>query len=165
VKLSFLTITTTRFARSNASKSLAGHEVRIWNDLSSRCRCAGRAAADTEALVLIRERTEIRAPPAPRSTSQAHSSAAVYPHTTSTLAGARRRVSSSQHPGTPSHAARGAYLGAGACGDAQVPQQMSALKGEWQIGVGNRPARRDAGNLRLRQDRGASSAGYGKAFG
>ncbi len=48
----------------------------------------------------------------------------------------------------------------------QVPQQMAALKaGKWQIGVWLRTARQDAGHLRLRPDRRASSRGYGKAFG
>src|SRR6516164_1610129 len=86
---------------------LVGHEVTVWTDhvqdddvLASRLR-------DTEALVLIRERTKIREPllarlPKLRLISQR----SVYPHID--IAACTRLgivVSSSQHPGTPSWAA------------------------------------------------------------
>ncbi|MEJ0047565.1 MAG: hypothetical protein WDN04_16655 [Rhodospirillales bacterium] len=43
-------------------KKLAGHKVTIWNDHVQEVDALARRLADTEALVLIRERTEIRAP-------------------------------------------------------------------------------------------------------
>ena len=41
---------------------LAGHEVEIWNDHVQDAGALAARLRDTEALVLIRERTEIRAP-------------------------------------------------------------------------------------------------------
>jgi hypothetical protein len=41
---------------------VAGHEVKIWNDHTKDTDELARRLADTEALVLIRERTPIRAP-------------------------------------------------------------------------------------------------------
>ena len=41
---------------------LAGHDVEIWNDHVQDVDTLGRRLKDTEALVLIRERTQIRAP-------------------------------------------------------------------------------------------------------
>jgi D-3-phosphoglycerate dehydrogenase len=43
-------------------KKLGGHEVRIWNDHVQDVDALGERLRETEALVLIRERTEIRAP-------------------------------------------------------------------------------------------------------
>ena len=111
---------------------------------------------DTEALVLIRERTQIRAPLLERLTSSSSSaSAACIRTSTSTRArGAGVIVSSNQHPGTPSYAAAELTWGLMLAAMRQIPQQMAALKsGRWQIGVGDTPAREDAGDLRLRQDR------------
>src|SRR5690242_543343 len=86
---------------------LAGHEVTIYNDhVQDVDRLAARLA-ETEALVLIRERTQIRAPllerlPKLRLISQR----SVYPHIdidACTRLGII--VSSSQHAGAPSYAA------------------------------------------------------------
>jgi D-3-phosphoglycerate dehydrogenase / 2-oxoglutarate reductase len=43
-------------------KKVAGHEVKIWNDHVQDVDALAERLRDTEALVLIRERTEIRAP-------------------------------------------------------------------------------------------------------
>src|SRR5262245_32773653 len=85
---------------------LAGHEVRIWNDHIQDVHRLADRLKDTEALVLIRERTQIRTPllerlPKLRLISQR----SVYPHIdvdTCTRLGIV--VSSNQHPGTPSYA-------------------------------------------------------------
>jgi D-3-phosphoglycerate dehydrogenase len=45
-----------------AFAKLAGHRVSIWNDHVQDTDALAARLADTEALVLIRERTEIRAP-------------------------------------------------------------------------------------------------------
>ena len=94
---------------------------------------------DTEALVLIRERTKIRAPllerlPKLRLISQR----SVYPHIdidACTRLGIV--VSSDMHAGTPSYATAELTWGLILAAMRQIPQQMAALKaGRWQIGVG-----------------------------
>ena len=83
---------------------LAGHDVTIWNDHVQDVDKLAERLADTEALVLIRERTQIRTAllerlPKLRLISQR----SVFPHIdieTCTRLGIV--VSSSQHPGTPS---------------------------------------------------------------
>src|SRR5437879_6693494 len=60
---------------------LSGHDVEVWNDHVQDADALAERLRDTEALVLIRERTEIRAPllerlPALRLISQR----SVYPH-------------------------------------------------------------------------------------
>ena len=87
-------------------EKLKGHEVRIWNDHLQDTDALAERLKDTEALVLIRERTKITAPllerlPKLRLISQR----SVYPHIdidACTRLGIV--VSSSQHPGTPSYA-------------------------------------------------------------
>src|SRR5271154_4261844 len=83
---------------------LAGHDVTIWNDHVQDVDMLAQRLRDTEALVLIRERTQIREPllerlPKLRLISQR----SVYPHID---VDARTRLgiilSSSQHPGAPS---------------------------------------------------------------
>ena len=46
----------------DAFKKLAGHKVTIWNDHTDDLDVLAGRLKDTEALVLIRERTPIRAP-------------------------------------------------------------------------------------------------------
>ena len=83
---------------------LAGHDVTIWNNHVQDVDALAERLRDTEALVLIRERTKIQAPlierlPHLRLISQR----SVYPHIdidACTRCGVI--VSSSQHPGTPS---------------------------------------------------------------
>ena len=86
---------------------LAGFQVTIWNDHVQDVEVLADRLRDTEVLVLIRERTAIRAAllerlPKLRLISQR----SVYPHID--VAACTRLgviVSSSQHPGTPSYAA------------------------------------------------------------
>jgi D-3-phosphoglycerate dehydrogenase len=122
---------------------------------------------DTEALVLIRERTEIRAPLLQRLDKlRLISQRSVYPHID--IEACTRRgvvVSSSQHPGTPSYAAAELTWALVLAAMRQVPQQMSALKaGKWQIGVGNSLHGRTLGIYGYGRI-GSVVAGYGKAFG
>ena len=85
---------------------LKGLDVTIWNDHAQDVDTLAQRLADTEVLVLIRERTQIRTPllerlPKLRLISQR----SVYPHIdveTCTRLGII--LSSSQHPGTPSRA-------------------------------------------------------------
>src|SRR5215470_15663656 len=86
--------------------TLRGHEVRIWNDHVQETGALAERLSDTEALVLIRERSQIRAPllerlPKLRLISQR----SVYPHIdidACTRLGII--VSSDMHAGTPSYA-------------------------------------------------------------
>src|SRR5262245_50635135 len=85
---------------------LAGHEVAIWNDHVQDVDKLATRLKDTQALVLIRERTQIRAPLLERLPNlKLISQRSVYPHID--IAACTRLgiiVSSSQHPGTPSYA-------------------------------------------------------------
>jgi D-3-phosphoglycerate dehydrogenase len=146
---------------------LAGHEVTIWNDHVQDVDTLAGRLADTEALVLIRERTQIRAPllerlPKLRLISQR----SVYPHIdvdACTKLGII--VSSSQHPGTPSYATAELTWGLVLAAMRQIPQQMAALKaGNWQIGVGHSLRDKTLGIYGYGRI-GSVVAGYGKAFG
>jgi D-3-phosphoglycerate dehydrogenase len=87
-------------------KMLDGHDVTIWNDHVQDVDALAERLADTEALVLIRERTKIRTPLLERLPNlKLISQRSVYPHIdidTCTRRGVI--VSSSQHMDTPSHA-------------------------------------------------------------
>lgn len=148
-------------------KKLSGHEIEIWNDHVQDVDSLARRLRDTEALVLIRERTEIRAPLLHRLDKlRLISQRSVYPHIdveACTRLGVI--VSSSQHPGTPSYAAAELTWGLILAAMRQIPQQMSALKaGKWQIGVGNSLRGRTLGIYGYGRI-GSVVAGYGKAFG
>lgn len=148
-------------------KKLSGHEVRVWNDHVQELEVLARRLQDAEALVLIRERTEIRAPLLERlGKLRLISQRSVYPHID--VDACTRRgviVSSSQHAGTPSYAAAELTWALVLAAMRQVPQQMSALKaGKWQIGVGNTLRGRTLGIYGYGRI-GAVVAGYGGAFG
>jgi D-3-phosphoglycerate dehydrogenase / 2-oxoglutarate reductase len=146
---------------------LAGHEVTVWNDHVQELEALAARLKDAEALVLIRERTQIRAPllerlPKLRLISQR----SVYPHVD--LEACTRLgvlLCSSQHPGTPSFAAAELTWGLVLAAERAIPQQMAALKaGRWQIGVGNSLRGRTLGIFGYGRI-GRAVAGYGKAFG
>src|SRR5918992_1505954 len=109
---------------------LAGHDVTVWNDHVEDTDALAARLADTEALVLIRERTPIRTPllerlPKLRLISQR----SVYPHIdvdTCTRLGIV--VSSSQHPGTPSYATAELSWALILAAVRQLPQQMASLR-------------------------------------
>ncbi|MBU2531813.1 MAG: D-2-hydroxyacid dehydrogenase family protein [Alphaproteobacteria bacterium] len=118
---------------------LDGHEVTIWNDhLQDVDRLAERLA-ETEALVLIRERTKIRTPLLERlGKLKLISQRSVYPHIdidTCTKLGIV--VSSDLHMGSPSYATAELTFGLVLAAMREIPQQMASMKaGGWQIGVG-----------------------------
>ncbi len=121
-------------------RKLDGHDVTIWNDHVQDTDALAERLADTEALVLIRERTHIRAPLLDRlPTLKLISQRSVYPHID--IEDCTRLgiiVSSSQHPGTPSYATAELTWGLILAAMRQIPQQMASMRrGEWQIGVGN----------------------------
>jgi len=146
---------------------LAGHEVEIWNDHVQDAGALAARLRDTEALVLIRERTEIRAPLIERlGKLRLISQRSVYPHID--VEACTRRgivVSSGQHPGTPSYAAAELTWGLALAAMRQIPQQMASLKaGRWQIGVGRSLRGKTLGIYGYGRI-GREVAGYGKAFG
>jgi len=118
---------------------LNGHDVTIWNDHLQDVDGLVDRLEETEALVLIRERTNIRTPllerlPKLRLISQR----SVYPHidiNTCTRLGII--VSSNQHADTPSHATAELTWGLVLTALREIPQQMASLKaGNWQTNVG-----------------------------
>ena len=148
-------------------KKLSGHEITIWNDHVQDVDALETRFRDAEALVLIRERTEIRAPllqrlPKLRLISQR----SVYPHIDIEACTALGIiVSSSQHPGTPSYAAAELTWGLILAAMRAIPQQMAALKaGTWQVGVGSSLRGKTLGIYGYGRI-GSVVAGYGKASG
>jgi D-3-phosphoglycerate dehydrogenase len=146
---------------------LAGHDVTIWNDHVQDVDALAKRLRDTQVLVLIRERTAIRAAllerlPKLRLISQR----SVYPHID--LEACTRLgviVSSDQHAGTPSYATAELTWGLVIAAMRQLPQQMSSLKaGGWQIGVGSSLRGKLLGIYGYGRI-GAVVAGYGRAFG
>jgi len=146
---------------------LAGHDVTIHTDHVQDTDALAARLRDTEALVLIRERTKIRTPllerlPALRLISQR----SVYPHIdieTCTRLGII--VSSSQHADTPSYATAELAFGLILAAMRQIPQQMAALQtGRWQIGVGHTLRHKTLG-IHGYGRIGSVVAGYGRAFG
>jgi D-3-phosphoglycerate dehydrogenase len=121
-------------------RELAGNDVTIWNDHVQDLEALAQRLADTEALVLIRERTQIRAPLVERLPKlRLISQRSVYPHID--IDACTRRgiiVSSNQHSDTPSYAAAELTWGLVLAAMRQIPQQVAALKrGVWQTGVGS----------------------------
>src|ERR671937_3293672 len=113
---------------------LAGHEVEVWNDHLQDVDALAERLRETEALVLIRERTEIREPllrrlPKLRLISQR----SVYPHIdveACTELGVI--LSSSMHAGTPSYAAAELTWALVLAAMRGLPRQIAALKaGTW----------------------------------
>ena len=148
-------------------KKLQHHDVKIWTDhVQDVDRLAARLE-ETEALVLIRERTEIRAPLLRRLNSlRLISQRSVYPHIDIDACTERGViVSSDQHPGTPSYAAAELTWGLLLAAARQIPQQMRSLRaGTWQIGVGHTLRGKTLG-IHGYGRIGQAVAGYGKAFG
>jgi D-3-phosphoglycerate dehydrogenase / 2-oxoglutarate reductase len=148
-------------------RKLEDHEVAIWNDHVQDIDVLAERLKDTEALVLIRERTQIREPLLERLDAlRLISQRSVYPHID--IEACTRRgviVSSDQHAGSPSYAAAELTWGLIIAAMRQIPQQMNALRaGTWQIGVGNSLRGKTLGIYGYGRI-GATVAGYGKAFG
>jgi D-3-phosphoglycerate dehydrogenase / 2-oxoglutarate reductase len=146
---------------------LSGHDVGVWNDHVQDVDALAERLRETEALVLIRERTEIRAPllrrlPKLRLISQR----SVYPHIdvdACTELGVV--VSSSMHPGTPSYATAELTWALVLAAVRQLPRQVAALEaGTWQIGVGHTLRGKTLGVYGYGRI-GEVVAGYGRAFG
>jgi D-3-phosphoglycerate dehydrogenase / 2-oxoglutarate reductase len=148
-------------------EKLARHEVTVFTDHVQDVDALADRLHDTEALVLIRERTEIRQPllqrlPHLRLISQR----SVYPHidveacTTLGIV-----VSSDMHAGTPSFAAAELTWGLVLAAMRQIPQQVTSMKaGAWQSGVGRTLRSKRLGIYGYGRI-GKVIAQYGQAFG
>jgi D-3-phosphoglycerate dehydrogenase / 2-oxoglutarate reductase len=119
---------------------LAPYRVEVFNDHVDAIDNLAARLADTDVLVLIRERTAIGAALLERLPKlKLISQRSVYPHID--IAACTRLgiiVSSSQHPGEPSYSTAELTLGLILAAMRQIPQQMASLKaGGWQMSVGH----------------------------
>jgi D-3-phosphoglycerate dehydrogenase / 2-oxoglutarate reductase len=146
---------------------LAPFDVTIWNDHVQDVDVLAERLADSEVLVLIRERTKIEAPllarlPRLRLISQR----SVYPHID--IDACTRNgviVSSNLHTDTPSYATAELTWGLVLAAMRQIPAQVAALRrGAWQIGVGETLRGKTLGIYGYGRI-GKVVAGYGNAFG
>jgi D-3-phosphoglycerate dehydrogenase / 2-oxoglutarate reductase len=148
-------------------RKLDGHDVTVWNDHVQDTDKLAERLHDTEALVLFRERTQIRAPLLERMLKlKLISQRSVYPHI-DVDACTRLGIilSSSQHAGTPCTAAAELTWGLILDSLRLIPQHVGALKtGKWQIGIGQTLRGKTLGIYGYGRI-GSVVAGYGRAFG
>jgi D-3-phosphoglycerate dehydrogenase len=146
---------------------LDDHDVTAWTDHIEDVDELARRLADTEALVLIRERTEIRAPlleqlPKLKLISQR----SVYPHIDiATCTDLGIVVSSDLHQGSASYATAELTWGLIIAGMRRIPQQVASMKaGHWQDGVGHSLRDKTLGIYGYGRI-GKVVSDYGRAFG
>jgi D-3-phosphoglycerate dehydrogenase len=146
---------------------LAGHEVTVWTDHVQDVDELADRLGDAETLVLIRERTKVRAPllerlPKLRLISQR----SVYPHIdidACTRLGIV--VSSDMHASTPSYSTAELTWALVLAGIRLIPQQVASMKaGRWQTAMGRTLLFKRLGIFGYGRI-GKVVAGYGKAFG
>jgi len=148
-------------------RKLDGHQVDIWTDHVQKTGALAERLKDTEVLVLIRERTEIRAPLLERLDKlRLISQRSVYPHidiAACTRAGVI--VSSGLHADTPSYATAELTWALILAAMRQLPQQMRSLRaGTWQMGIGHTLRGKTLG-IHGYGRIGRTVASYGEAFG
>jgi D-3-phosphoglycerate dehydrogenase / 2-oxoglutarate reductase len=148
-------------------EKLAGHDVTVFTDHVQDTETLARRLAEIEALVLIRERTQIRSPllerlPRLRLISQR----SVYPHIdVEACTSLGIVVSSNQHAGTPSYAAAELTWALVLAAMRQLPEQVRSLRaGHWQTGVGRSLRGKTLGIYGYGRI-GTVVAAYGRAFG
>jgi len=146
---------------------LAGHDVTIHNDHVQDTGALAQRLRDTEALVLFRERTQIRTPLLERLEKlRLISQRSVWPHIdidTCTQRGVL--VCSSMHADTPSYATAELTWGLVLAAMRGIPRQAAALKaGQWQVGLGTTLRGKTLGIYGFGRI-GHVVAEYGRAFG
>ena len=146
---------------------LDGHEVTVWNDHVDDVGELAERLADTEVLVLIRERTRITADLLERLPQLLLiSQRSVFPHIdvdACTRLGIV--VSSDLHAGSPSVSTAELTWGLVLAAMRRIPQQMTSLRsGHWQESVGHTLAGRTLGLFGYGRIAEVVS-GYGRAFG
>jgi D-3-phosphoglycerate dehydrogenase len=146
---------------------LHGHEVTIWNDHTEDIDVLAQRLKDTDALVLIRERTRIRRELLERLPGlKLISQRSVYPHID--IAACTDHgvlVCSDMHADTPSYAAAELTWALVLAAARDLPRQVESMRrGEWQCGVGHTLRGKTLGIHgygRIARE----VAGYAKAFG
>ena len=151
----------------DAFSKLDGHSVTVWTDHVQDIDALASRLEDVEALVLIRERTQIQAPLLERLPNlRVISQRSVYPHIdidACTRLGVI--VSSDMHAGTPSFATAELTWGLVLAAMRMIPQQVASMKaGRWQTAVGRTLLFKKLGIYGYGRI-GKVVAGYGKAFG
>lgn len=144
---------------------LAGHEVRVWHDCVRDIDVLAERMKDTEALVLLRERTQLRAPLLARLPRlRLITLNGPYPHIDLDACTKRGIVVCSEHART-SFATAELTWGLVIAAMRHIPDQMARLKrGEWQSRVGRGLRGRTLGVYGYGRI-GKQVAGFGKAFG
>jgi D-3-phosphoglycerate dehydrogenase / 2-oxoglutarate reductase len=145
---------------------LKDHNVTVWNDHVQDEDQLAKRLHDTEVLVLIRERTHIRAPLLERLANlKLISQRSVYPHIDvddCTRLGIM--LCSGQHAGTPSFATAEMTWGLILASRRQIPQQLASMRaGNWQGAMG-RSLRGGTLGIFGYGRIGRAVAEYGKAF-
>jgi len=149
-------------------KKVADQDVTIWKDHTKDVDTLAARLKDTEVLVLLRERTPIRAPLLDRlDRLKMITQVGVVPHID--VPACTRRgviVSSSQMPGRPSYATAELTWGLVIAAVRRIPQEMMAMRaGKWQAyPIGNGLRGKTLGILGYGKI-GAVVLGYGRAFG
>ena len=148
-------------------RKLDGHQVDIWTDHVQKTDTLAERLKDTDVLVQIRERTELRAPLLERLDKlRLISQRSVYPHidiAACTRAGVI--VSSGLHADTPSYATAELTWALILAAMRQLPQQMRSLRaGTWQMGIGHTLRGKTLG-IHGYGRIGRTVASYGEAFG
>ena len=146
---------------------LAGHQVTVWTDHVADLDALADRLQDCEALVLIRERTQIRGELLERLPDlRLISQRSVYPHIdvdACTRLGIV--VSSDLHAGSPSVATAELTWALVLAAMRRLPEQVASLKaGTWQAGVGRTLLGQSLGIFGYGRI-GKVVAGYGRAFG
>ena len=146
---------------------LAGHDLTVWTDHVQDVDVLAERLRDAEVIVLIRERTEIRAPLLERLPNlRLISQRSVYPHIdidTCTRLGIV--VCSDLHASAPSYAAAELTWALVLAAMRRIPQQAAAMKaGRWQTHLGSTLRSKTLGIFGYGRI-GKVVAGYGRAFG
>ena len=148
-------------------EKLAGHDVTVFTDHVQDADALAERLVGFDALVLIRERTEIRAPLLERLPNlRLISQRSVYPHIdidACTRHGVM--VCSNLHTGSPSHSTAELTWALVLAAMRRIPEQVASLRGgRWQAGVGHSLHGKTLGLYgygRIAK----VVAGYGAAFG
>lgn len=146
---------------------LQGHDVTIWDDHTEDIDLLATRLADSECLVLFRERTPVTAALLERLPNlKLISQRSVYPHVDVPACTANDvLLCSNMKGGGPSVAASELTFALILASARQIPQQMASLRaGTWQMGVGQSLAGRKLGLYGYGRI-GGQVARYAEAFG
>lgn len=146
---------------------MQGHEVEVWTDHTDDTDELARRLAESEALVLIRERTPIRRPLLEQLPNlKLISQRSAYPHIdVDACTELGIVVSSNLHAGAPSYATAELTWALILAAARRLPDQVTSTRaGRWQASIGRTLRGRTLGIFGYGRI-GAAVAGYGAAFG